>query len=92
MSKNIVDSAVVRWNDGSYDVSRTCVMCGSPSCSMPVHHDNYKIKITGVLDPIEEHQEVTELESMGVAGRERHSELDKYVMAEDAGEEDNEAN
>ncbi len=92
MSKNIVDSAVVRWNDGSYDVSRTCVMCGSPTCSMPVHNDNYRIKITGILDLIEEKQEFTELQSMGV-GDERLSELDKYVMAEDKDTgEDNEAN
>lgn len=87
MSKNIVDSAVVRWNDGSYDVSRICVMCSSPTCSMPVHHDNYRIKITGVLDAIEEQQEVSELEAMGVE-TEALSTLDKYVMAEDQSEDE----
>lgn len=92
MSKNILDSAVVRWNDGSYDVSRDCVMCASSTCSMPVHNDNYRIKITGKLDPIEEHQEVSEIKSMGIHD-DVMSDLDKVIMAEDAGEDDiNETN
>ncbi len=85
----MLDKAVVRWNDGSYDVSRDCVMCFSPSCSIPVHTDNYKIKIVGVLDAIEEHQETSELAGMGIIENEHMGDaIDQLISKEDAGEDD----
>lgn len=40
----MLDKAVVRWADGSYDINRTCVMCQTSKCVMPVYTERYKIK------------------------------------------------
>ncbi len=40
----MMDKAVVVWADGTHDINRTCVMCSSPKCSMPVYTERYKIK------------------------------------------------
>lgn len=87
----MLDTAVVRWNDGSYDVARDCTMCGSPTCSMPVHIDNYKVKVVGVLDEIEEQNDLSELDTLGMPTP-VISELDNYIAMEDKSEDDDEAN
>lgn len=33
---------MVVWADGTYDMTRTCDQCSSPTCSMPVHQDRYR--------------------------------------------------
>lgn len=34
--------AAVRWADGTYDASRTCIECGLDNCPFPVYKDCYK--------------------------------------------------
>lgn len=36
------DRWLVRWQDGTYDWSRKCDECQSPTCSYPTHTDRYK--------------------------------------------------
>ncbi len=88
MRTNQMDRAIVVWGDGSYDTQRECVMCGSPTCSIPVHTEKYKIKVVGILDQIEEQNEELELAEMGINPVEVKDELAEYIAKEDAGEDD----
>lgn len=87
MRSNVMDRAIVTWADGSHDTSRVCNMCHSTTCSQPVHAEKYKIQITGVLDLVEERQEQSELQDMGLID-EVASEVEMYIAKEDLSEDD----
>ena len=46
LMRNIMKQASVRWADGSYDHTRTCILCGRATCKDPVYKDFYKEIIT----------------------------------------------
>lgn len=37
-----MNTASIRWADGTYDAKRTCDECGKVNCKYPVHNDYYK--------------------------------------------------
>jgi hypothetical protein len=94
----MMDTAVVRWNDGTYDVSRECVMCGSASCPNPVHHERYKVygEDKWQVALVEEELEITGLKQQlprNVNWGERKDALDRLIENEDfAPEEQEDAN
>jgi hypothetical protein len=32
----------IRWQDGTFDRSRTCIECGKDNCQYPVYKERYK--------------------------------------------------
>ncbi len=91
----MMDKAVVRWSDGTYDISRDCVMCGSPSCANPVHNERYKVygEDQWQVDLIEEDLEISGLKRnlpRNVNWGEKKDALDRLIENEDFAPEERE--